>query len=90
MTRTEKAKYNDNKQIVTELLPLHENRKSYYGKAKVIFNPDGSIELLSYCTIVGKIENGTFTRLWSGNSRTTNRHIHEFRLQFDKDYRKAV
>ena len=72
-----------------ELSPMADNRKSYYGKAKII--QDGNrAALLSYNTIVCEIifpgnvptfdGNGiTFRRLWNGYSATTQRHINSFR-----------
>lgn len=55
------------------------NRKSFYGKAKVIITPGGVKRLLSYDTVVCEIDNaGNFRRLWSGYSATTMRHINAF------------
>ena len=60
-----------------ELKPTN-NRKSFYGKAFVIEQDNGDIELKSYETIVGRIRNGSFERLWSGYSATTMNHINSF------------
>jgi hypothetical protein len=60
-----------------ELQP-NDNRKSFYNKAKVIEKDNGDIELQSYNTIVARIHNGRFERLWSGYSATTMRHINAF------------
>lgn len=60
-----------------ELTPT-DNRKSFYGKAKVINRGNGIIELLSYNTIVARIKDGNFERLWGGYSATTMRHINSF------------
>ena len=60
-----------------ELQPTN-NRKSFYGKAKVIEQDSGTIELQSYNTIVARIRNGNFERLWSGYSMTTMNHINSF------------
>ena len=60
-----------------ELKPT-DNRKSFYGKAEVITRENGDIELRSYNTIVARIRNGNFERLWSGYSATTMRHINSF------------
>lgn len=55
-----------------------DNRKSFYGKAHVIEHDNGVVELQSYDTIVCKIENGVFKKLWNGYSQTTMRHINSF------------
>ena len=60
-----------------ELNPMN-GRKSFYGKAKVIEKDNGDIELQSYYTIVARIRNGKFERLWSGYSSTTMNHINSF------------
>ena len=60
-----------------ELQPTN-NRKSFYGKATVIEQDNGDIELKSYNTIVARIRNGSFQRLWSGYSATTMNHINSF------------
>lgn len=62
---------------VFELKPIG-GRKSFYGKAEVIEKDNGDIELKSYQTIVARIRNGKFERLWSGYSATTMRHINDF------------
>lgn len=54
------------------------NRKSFYGKAVVIEKDNGDIELRSYNTIVARIRNGIFERLWGGYSATTMNHINSF------------
>lgn len=54
------------------------NRKSFYGKAQVIEQDNGNIELQSYDTIVARIRNGNFERLWDGYSATTMNHINSF------------
>jgi hypothetical protein len=60
-----------------ELKPIN-GRKSFYGKAEVIEKDNGDIELKSYQTIVARIRNGKFERLWSGYSMTTMSHINAF------------
>lgn len=62
---------------VFELKPIN-GRKSFYGKAKVIKKDNGDIELRSYSTIVARVRNGKFERLWSGYSATTMNHINSF------------
>ena len=60
-----------------ELTPT-SGQKSFYGKAVVIKKDNGDIELKSYNTIVARIRNGQFERLWSGYSATTMKHINSF------------
>ena len=64
--------------MTIELKPV-DNRKSFYGKCKVIYSPAG-IQLQSYNTIVATWD-GTqsiFIRQWDGYSATTMRHINAF------------
>lgn len=63
-----------------ELLPLPEqNQKSFYGKAQVRINDDGTQDLYSYDTLVArKSPDGRITRFWNGWSQTTGRHIKAF------------
>ena len=56
-------------------------QKSFYGKAKVIID-GGETCLQSYNTIVCKIVNGEFLRLWNGYSVTTMKHVNDFRYTF--------
>ena len=68
---------------ILELTPQHSNHKSFYGKAKVIVEDNGTLKLLSYQTIVCEIDtNNNFNMLWDGKSNTTTRHINEFKKQF--------
>ena len=63
---------------IYELQP-NDNRKSFYGKAKIIYNDNGEIYLKSYDTEVCKImPGGVFVRLWNGYSATTMRHVNAF------------
>ena len=62
---------------VFELIPTN-GRKSFYGKASVTEKDNGDIELRSYNTIVARIRNGNFERLWDGYSATTMNHINSF------------
>lgn len=76
---------------IFELIPLFDNRKSFYGKARVIDHDNGIVELQSYDTIVCRIEfsykeaTGYKVTLNGLNeySRTTDRHIKEFLKQYD-------
>lgn len=61
-----------------ELKPT-DGRKSFYGKATVIINEDGSETLMSYGTpIIRQDAAGKLTRIWLGWSATTGRHIKSF------------
>lgn len=63
---------------IKELLPLADNRKSYYGKAYVYETPKGWL-LRSYDTFVALVtRNGKFIRIWGGYSATTMRHVNSF------------
>lgn len=60
------------------LIPT-DSHKSFYGKAIVIVNDDGTRTLISYTTpVLRENTDGTYTRLWSGWSATTGRHIRSF------------
>lgn len=61
------------------LEPKHDRAKSFYNKARVIINDDGTKVLRSYETdVIRKNADGTFSRLWNDWSATTGRHINEF------------
>ena len=63
-----------------ELAALNTERKSFYGKAKVLVQDNGTIQLQSYDTIVCEIDtHNNFNMLWSGKCNTTTRHINEFK-----------
>ena len=69
---------------ILELTPQHSSRKSFYGKAKVLIQDNGAVQLKSYDTIVCEInEHGKFKMLWDGKSQTTTRNINEFKQQFN-------
>lgn len=68
---------------VTELSPMNDSRKSFYGKAKVLTYDDGSHELQSYDTIVSREKDGKVSHLGK-YSQTTSRHQKEFEKQFNK------
>lgn len=60
------------------LMPT-DSRKSFYNKALVTVNDDGSEVLTSYTTPVAKrMPTGEIIRLWGGWSATTGRHIKAF------------
>lgn len=61
-----------------ELIPT-DGRKSFYGKAVVIVEDNGTETLLSYGTpIIKRLVDGSLMKLWSGWSVTTGRHIKAF------------
>lgn len=61
-----------------ELIPTN-GRKSFYGKAVVIVEDNGTETLYSYGTpIIKRLVSGELVKLWSGWSATTGRHIQAF------------
>lgn len=72
-----------------DLMPLHTNQKSFYGKARVYVAEDGRdnyYTLRSYETAVVSVYVGPddipyIKRLWGGYSATTMRHVNEFLMQ---------
>lgn len=70
--------------MIYELSARYDARASFYGKAKVDEQPDGTKILYSYGTAVSKCSpDGTITHFvkWS---QTTSRHQREFERQFGK------
>lgn len=66
--------------IETELKPINDRCKSFYGKASVIRYENTYLK--SYNTIVCYVDtDGVFHRTWKGYSATTMRHIKEFTTQ---------
>ena len=63
---------------IYKLSPV-DGRASFYGKANVIVDENGAATLWSYTTpVIRRESDGTMTRLWSGWSATTGRHIYAF------------
>lgn len=61
-----------------ELMP-NDSHKSFYGKARVIVDDDGTETLISYNTpVMKRTPDGQLVRLWWGWSATTGRHIRAF------------
>ena len=61
-----------------ELIPT-DGRKSFYGKAVVIVEDNGTETLYSYGTpIIKRLVSGELVKLWSGWSATTGRPIQAF------------
>ena len=75
---------------ITNLQPIANRQKSYYGKAKIIESEKGFF-LKSYdtqvCAMVPDPDTGEliFKRLWSGYSNTTKNHVNSFRAMFGLD-----
>lgn len=64
---------------IYELTPTN-NQTSFYGKAKVVVDDDGTETLLSYDTpIIRRTAGGKLKRLWFDDwTATTGRHIKSF------------
>ena len=61
-----------------ELTPT-DGRKSFYGKAVVIVEDNGTETLYSYNTpIIKRLVSGELVKLWDGWIATTGRHIQAF------------
>lgn len=61
-----------------ELTPT-DGRKSFYGKAVVMIEDNGTETLYSYNTpIIKRLVSGELVKLWSGWTATTGRHIQAF------------
>lgn len=61
-----------------ELRPT-DGRKSFYGKAVVTIDEDGTETLSSYNTpIIKRTVSGELVKLWDGWTSTTGRHIKAF------------
>lgn len=63
---------------VYELAP-NGTQKSFYGKAVVMVDSDGTETLYSYHTpIIKRLVSGELIKLWGGWSNTTGKHIKAF------------
>lgn len=61
-----------------ELIPT-DGRKSFYGKAVVVVEDNGTETLYSYGTsIVKRLVSGELVKMWDGWTATTGRHIKAF------------
>lgn len=61
-----------------KLIPTDE-RKSFYGKAVVVVEDNGTETLYSYGTpIVKRLVSGELVKMWDGWTATTGRHIKAF------------
>ena len=74
---------------IKELKPQYTTNKSYYKKAHIIYNDNGTIDLKSYNTIVATYEpqKKQFVKHWHGYSRTTMKHIIDFCGQLGIDFK---
>ena len=74
---------------IYDLYPMN-GRQSFYGKAKVYIEKDGTETLYSYNTPVARRNpDGTVVRLWSGWSMTTGNHIYSFCGMHKKEWDKV-
>jgi len=64
------------------LNPQYDNRKSFYGKARVESDGVGHSRLISYTTEVATINAGVL-KINGWYSATTTRHIKEYAYQHD-------
>ena len=72
------VKKEENKMKRYELITT-DGRKSFYGKAIVEVEEDGTQTLYSYNTpIIKKLSSGELVKLWNGWTVTTGRHIVAF------------
>lgn len=73
--------------LTSELRPVYDGRKSFYGKAKVKIYPEAWIDLVSYSTIVCRFDRTTgIFEFYGDYSMTTRRHTWEFLLQMADEY----
>ena len=67
---------------VYDLDPRYDARKSFYGKAKVLYHDNGDMEIQSYDTIVSRYTKADNKLVHLGKySQTTTRHQKEFTKQ---------
>lgn len=55
------------------------SQKSFYRKAYVLQDEKGNFYLQSYDSVVCGVINGIFKKFWDGYSRTTQKHVNDFR-----------
>ena len=65
---------------IYELTPAKDqNQQSFYGKAKVVIEEDGTEVLYSYDNaIIKRLPDGTLVRLYDDYTMTTGKHIKAF------------
>lgn len=73
---------------IYDLIPT-DGRKSFYGKAKVFIEDDGTETLYSYNTpIIKRTAAGELVRIWDGWSAITGWHIAAFCGMHKAEYMK--
>lgn len=86
-------------EFLYELQPQYDRQKSFYKKANVYRDDEGNLLLMSYTTIVAKIQDAITTEdkkphliINGWYSATTARHINEFAQQhgFNKMSKKEM
>lgn len=89
----------NNLEFLYELKPKYDSAKSFYKKANIYRNDEGSLFLMSYSTIVAEIQDKIITEdnnakaiVHGWYSVTTARHINEFLQQhgFSKMNKKEM
>lgn len=80
MYKPGRLKEENNMSKIYELTPATEqNQASFYGKAKVVVEEDGTETLYSYDTpIIKRLPDGTLVRLYDNYTMTTGKHIKAF------------
>lgn len=80
MYKPGRLKEENNMSKIYELTPTaNQNQNSFYGKAKVTVEEDGTETLYSYDTpIIKRLPDGTLVRLYDGYTMTTGKHIKAF------------
>lgn len=72
-------KEENNMEKIYELTPTTGHQQSFYGKAKVVIEDDGTETLYSYDTaIIKRLPDGTLVRLYDDYTMTTGKHIKAF------------
>lgn len=72
-------KEENNMEKIYELTPTTGHQQSFYGKAKVVIEEDGTEVLYSYDTaIIKRLPDGTLVRLYDNYTMTTGKHIKAF------------
>ena len=80
MYKPVRLKEENNMSKIYELTPTeNQNQESFYGKAKVVVEEDGTETLYSYDTaIIKRLPDGTLVRLYDDYTTTTGKHIKAF------------
>ena len=79
MYKPVRLKEENNMSKIYELTPTTGYQQSFYGKAKVVVEEDGTEILYSYDTaIIKRLPDGTLVRLYDDYTMTTGKHIKAF------------